>query len=133
MYDDLYQENILDHNKHPHNKRVLEGPHIEAEARNASCGDKGTLQITFDENCCVSDAAFQGEGCAISQAVLSMLTDRLKGMTESELKLLSPGDIYTMLGVQISPGRTNCALLGYEALEKILKKPLTKKESICIH
>ena len=62
-----------------------------------------------------------------------MLTDKIKGMNAEELKLLSPGDIYTMLGVQISPGRVNCALLGYEALEKILKKPLREKEPICLH
>ncbi len=131
--DELYKENILDHNAHPHNKRVLEIEHVEAEARNASCGDIGVFMIAFDNNECATDASFQGEGCAISQAVLSMLTDKVKGMTENGLKLLSPGDIYTMLGVQISPSRTNCALLGYEAIQKILKKPLHKKEPLCLH
>ncbi|KKU81857.1 MAG: SUF system FeS assembly protein, NifU family [Parcubacteria group bacterium GW2011_GWA1_47_8] len=121
MDEELYKENLLDHNRHPHNKRVISGEHHEAEARNASCGDRGVLMLAFDEKGTVSDAAFQGEGCAVSQAGLSMLTDKLKGMTTRELKLLSPGDIYTMLGVQISPGRANCALLGYAALEKILK------------
>lgn len=121
--EELYKENLLDHNAHPHNKRVIEGEHVEADARNASCGDRGVLMIAFDEHDRVTDAAFQGDGCAVSQAGLSMLTDKLKGMSVGELKLLSPGDIYTMLGVQISPGRVNCALLGYEALEKILKKP----------
>lgn len=119
--EELYKENLLDHNSHPHNKRVIEVAHVEAEARNASCGDRGVLMVAFDENERVADVAFQGEGCAVSQAGLSMLTDKLKGMSVEELKLLSPGDIYTMLGVQISPGRVNCALLGYEALEKILK------------
>lgn len=133
MHDDIYQENILDHNAHPHNKRVIEGAHREAPARNASCGDHVVLQLVFGEDCRVEDAAFQGEGCAISQAGLSMLTDKLKGMSEAELKLLSPGDIYTMLGVQLSPGRVNCALLGYEALQKILKQPMLAKEPICTH
>ncbi|HAT68639.1 MAG TPA: Fe-S cluster protein [Candidatus Yonathbacteria bacterium] len=131
--EELYKENLLDHNAHPHNKRVIEVPHVEAEARNASCGDRGVLMIAFNEGEHVIDAAFQGEGCAVSQAGLSMLTDKIKGMNAEELKLLSPGDIYTMLGVQISPGRVNCALLGYEALEKILKKPLREKEPICLH
>ena len=117
--DELYKENILDHNAHPRNKRVTEGVCFSAEARNASCGDRAVLMIVFDKER-VSDAAFQGEGCAVSQAGLSMLTDKLKGFTVAELKLLSPGDIYTMLGVRISPGRVNCALLGYEALQKIL-------------
>ena len=121
MHDEMYQENILDHYKHPHNKRVVSCAGVEAETRNASCGDRGVLYLSFDTEERVSDAAFQGEGCAISQAGLSMLTDKLRGMTKDELKLLSPGGIYTMLGVTISPSRVNCALLGYEALQKILK------------
>lgn len=133
MDEELYKENLLDHNKHPHNKRVITSSHIEAEARNASCGDWGLLQIIFDENSRVVDVAFQGEGCAVSQAALSMLTDKLKELNEREIKLLSPGDIYTMLGVHISPGRVNCALVGYEALQKILKKPLPEKEPLCTH
>lgn len=121
MHDELYQENILDHYKNPRNKRSISGAHEEAEARNASCGDVGKLLICFDENARVADVAFDGSGCAISQAALSLLTEKIRGKTRSELKLLSPGDIYTMLGVPISPGRVNCALLGYAALEKILK------------
>lgn len=124
MNEELYKENILDHNAHPHNKRVIAGAHTEAEARNASCGDRAVLQIIFSDDGHVSDVAFQGEGCAVSQAALSMLTDKLRGMTRSDLKLLSPGDIYTILGVAISPSRVNCALLGYEALQKILKEEL---------
>lgn len=132
MDEDLYKENILDHNAHPHNKRVITGAHREAEARNATCGDRAIVQISFYEDGRASDVAFQGEGCAISQAGLSMLTDRLKGMTEDEIKLLSPGDIYTMLGVTISPSRVNCALLGYEALQQILKQPI-EKNGPCAH
>lgn len=133
MDEELYKENLLDHNRHPHNKRVISGEHREAEVLNASCGDRALLMLALDENGTVFDAAFQGEGCAVSQAVLSMLTDKIKGMTERGLKLLSPGDIYTMLGVHISPGRVNCALLGYEALEKILKNSPREKDSPCLH
>lgn len=127
MDEELYKENLLDHNKNPHNKRIIAGAHGEAEARNASCGDSGVLFVSFDTEGRVSDAAFQGEGCAVSQAGLSMLTDKLRGMTRGELKLLSPGDIYTMLGVTISPSRVKCALLGYEALQKLLKVQEVKK------
>lgn len=143
MDEELYKENLLDHNKHPHNKRVIAGlpaasstaqagALFEAEARNASCGDRGVLFVSFDTEGRVSDSAFQGEGCAVSQAGLSMLTDKLRGMTKGELKLLSPGDIYTMLGVTISPSRVKCALLGYEALQKLLKQPI-EKDGLCTH
>lgn len=132
MDEELYKENLLDHNKNPHNKRVIAGAHSEAEARNASCGDSGVLFVSFDTEGRVSDSAFQGEGCAVSQAGLSMLTDKLRGMTRGELKLLSPGDIYTMLGVTISPSRVKCALLGYEALQKLLKQPI-EKDGLCTH
>ncbi len=119
--EELYKENILDHNAHPHNKRVIGMGHTEAKARNVSCGDSAVLQIVFDEQGYAIDVAFQGDGCAISQAGISMLTDKLKGMHHDEIKLLAPGDIYTMLGIAISPSRVNCALLGYEALQTILK------------
>lgn len=127
MSENIYQENILDHNAHPHNKRAILSTHTEAEVRNSLCGDRTVLQIFFDDKGLVSDAAFQGEGCAISQAGLSMLTDKIKGLDLNTLRFLSPGDIYTMLGVPISPSRVNCALLGYAALEKILKKTPAKK------
>lgn len=132
MDEELYKENILDHNTHPHNKRVITGVHTEAEARNASCGDSAVLQIIFGDDGSISDVAFQGDGCAVSQAALSMLTEKLRGMTRDNLKLLSPGDIYTMLGVTISPSRVNCALLGYEALQEILKQP-SGKNGLCTH
>ncbi|MBI3634504.1 MAG: iron-sulfur cluster assembly scaffold protein [Candidatus Yonathbacteria bacterium] len=127
MNENIYQENIIDHNAHPHNKRIISGAREEAGIRNPLCGDNIILQICFDRTGSVSDVAFQGEGCAISQAGLSMLTDKIKGLNLNQLKLLSPGDIYTMLGVPISPSRANCALLGYAALEKILKNIPAKK------
>lgn len=127
MIEDIYQENILDHNAHPHNKRVISGAHKETEVRNVSCGDSAVLQIRFNDAGLVSDAVFQGQGCAISQAGLSMLTDKIKGLDLNTLRLLSPGDIYTMLGVPISPSRVNCALLGYSAIEKILRETPSKK------
>lgn len=127
MNENIYQENILDHNAHPHNKRVISGAHREAEMRNASCGDSAILQICFNDAGIVSDAVFQGQGCAISQAGLSMLTDKIKGFDLNTLRLLSPGDIYSMLGVPISHSRVKCALLGYSALEKILRETPMKK------
>jgi len=121
MNEELYKENILDHNRNPHNKYELEVFDMKQGASNPSCGDTLTLYIKFngDE---VTHASFTGEGCAISQAASSMLTDHLKGMSLDKLKLITPGDLYNMLGVTISPGRVNCALLAYNALSKGIKE-----------
>lgn len=117
----IYQENILDHNRNPHNKRVMEDFDIKQKAENPTCGDELTLFVKL-KGAEVSDASYAGEGCAISQASASMLTDKLKSMKIRDIKLLTPGDIYTMLGITISPGRVNCALLPYSALGKCLSQ-----------
>lgn len=121
MDEELYKQNILDHYKHPHGKGVLTDFDIKKRGRNASCGDDLTLYIKFDQEHKVRDVAFEGEGCAISIAAASMLTETIKGKTVKELALISPGDIYNMLGIPISPGRVNCALLAYKALNDSIK------------
>jgi len=122
MDEEIYKENILDHNRSPHNKKALETVDLKGSGKNVSCGDAIALFIKFGKDGRVSDVGFEGDGCAISQAATSMLTDKIKGMNKEELKLLSPGDIYDMLGIKISPGRTKCALLPYEALNEALTK-----------
>lgn len=121
MDEELYKQNILDHYKHPHGKGVLADFDIKERGRNPSCGDDLTLYIKFDTNHAVKDAAFEGEGCAISTAAASLLIDAIKGKTVKELALISPGDVYNMLGIPISPGRVNCALLAYKALSDSIK------------
>jgi nitrogen fixation NifU-like protein len=122
MDEEIYKENILDHNRNPHNKKTLEDFDLRGEGRNVSCGDEVFFFVKFGEDSRVTSASFEGDGCAISQAATSMLTNKIKGKTREELKLLSPGDIYNMLGIKISLGRTKCALLPYEALSKALTK-----------
>ena len=122
MDEEIYKENILDHNRNPHNKKTMEDFDLKGEGKNVSCGDAISLFIKRDEDGRVSDVGFNGDGCAISQASTSILTDKIKGMKIDEVKLLSPGDIYDMLGINISPGRTKCALLPYEALNDALTK-----------
>ncbi len=122
MDEEIYKENILDHNRNPHNKKALEDFDLKGEGKNVSCGDAIVLFVKFGEGGKVSNVGFEGDGCAISQAATSMLTDKIKGMSMEELKLLSPGDVYDMLGIKISLGRTKCALLPYEALNEGLKK-----------
>ncbi len=120
MNDELYKENILDHYRNPRNKKALLDFDLKGDGLNASCGDKVTFFVKLGDNK-VAEVGFEGDGCAISQASTSMFTEKIKGMSKEELKLLSPGDIYDMLGIKISPGRTKCALLPYEALNCGLK------------
>lgn len=120
MEEEIYKQNILDHYKNPRNKEKLKSFDLSGSARNTSCGDAVFIFIRL-KNGVVPQASFDGYGCAISQAGASMLTEKVKGMKLEELKLLSPGDMYNMLGVKISPGRSGCALLAYQALEGALK------------
>ena len=121
MDEEIYKENILDHYRNPRNIGEIKGANIKGEGRNVSCGDKVVFFVKFGSDSKVIEASFEGDGCAISQASTSMLTEKIKGMSKDELKLLSPGDMYNMLGIKISPGRIKCALLPYEALNEGLK------------
>ena len=83
--NDLYQEVILDHNRRPHNFRVIESPSAKQEGYNPLCGDRLTLYLTLDGDR-IADVAFQGSGCAISKASASLMTDALKGRTVAEAR-----------------------------------------------
>ena len=120
MEEEIYKQNILDHYKNPRNKGKIKDFDLSGSARNISCGDVVSVFVKLNKGI-VSQVSFEGYGCAISQAGASMLTDKIKGMKSEGLKLLSPGDMYNMLGIKVSPGRSGCALLAYQALEDGLK------------
>ena len=91
MFDDLrdlYQEVILDHGKSPRNFRLLENPSCLAHGNNPLCGDMLVVYLTLDADGGIEDVSFQGEGCAISVASASMMTEILKGRTQDEAKHL---------------------------------------------
>lgn len=117
---DLYSETILDHYQNPHHVGELAKPTVRAIEHNPLCGDKIQLDLII-KNGVVSDLAFVGDGCAISQAATSLLMDEIKGKKISVLKKMLPAKVYDLLHVPISPGRVKCALLGYVALENALK------------
>jgi nitrogen fixation NifU-like protein len=87
---------------------------------NPLCGDVIRLDLKIKQNT-LTEVGFMGRGCAISQASASMLTDYIVGKKIPTLKKINPTSIYKLLGVTISPGRINCALLGLKALQKGLK------------
>ena len=121
--NDIYQEHILDHANNPRNKTLIKGEEdcICGEGDNPSCGDEGEMCVEVGDGI-IQNVQWSGRGCAISQASMSMMSEMLIDKSIKELKLMMPGDVYKMLGIQITPSRVNCALLSYRALENILSK-----------
>jgi nitrogen fixation NifU-like protein len=116
--DNLYRDFILEHYRAPHNKGVLEPHDLHFADSNPTCGDELSMTIQLDdEKEHVSDVAFDGRGCAISQASASILTDELRGMSLGELRGIDPKDVLEALGVPIGPARLKCALLSYKVLQ----------------
>jgi len=109
---DMYRQQILDHYKNPRNYGELEDATFTHTGENPMCGDTIEMDIVLDDaEEVVERVAFRGDGCAISQASASMLSERLEGMTVSELRELDRDDVTEMLGVDISPMRLKCAVL----------------------
>lgn len=117
---DLYADNILDHYKHPRHAGELAAPTVSREEINLSCGDRVTLQLDITDGI-IRDVAWTGEGCAISQAGMSILSDELIGRTTAQAEGLTPQHVYELLGVTVGTRRLKCALLGLHTLKNALR------------
>ena len=135
----LYQEVILDHYKRPRNRGAVDPHDADVHMRNPSCGDEIRLQLRL-ENGRVADIAFTGDGCSISQASSSMMTDLVKGHTPEEglaiarrftemmhgdadaAKDKTLGQARVLSGVSRFPARVKCALLAWDAFQEGLKQ-----------
>lgn len=116
--DNLYRDFILEHYRNPHNKGHLERHDLDFADSNPTCGDELSMTIALDGGKQrIVDIAFDGQGCAISQASASILTDELRGMTVTEARDIDPKDILEGIGVPITPARLKCALLSYKVLQ----------------
>lgn len=128
----LYQELIVEHQKNPRNYGKPNAYTHEAEGFNPSCGDSVTVYLDVAENT-VQHAWFEGEGCAISQAAASILTEVARGKTIAELRDLheqfvamlqggdapaSLGDLAVFQGVAKVPARVKCAALAFSAVRR---------------
>ncbi len=118
--DPLYQENILDHYKHPHNRMFMEGADVAQKGHNASCGDDLTLYLKWNGEE-LSGISFEGFGCAISQSGASMLTDKVKGMSREAIRALGADDMNELYGVEIGPQREKCAMLAMNTLKEAIE------------
>jgi nitrogen fixation NifU-like protein len=135
---DLYQELIIDHSSRPRNFRPIgDGAH-SAEGYNPLCGDKVTVYVQMDGDV-IADASFQGEGCAISKASASLMTESIKGKTRAEVeKLFSEfhglatgaggpdperlGKLGAFSGLREFPARVKCGTLAWHTLRAALKR-----------
>ena len=141
MFDDLrdlYQEVIFDHNRNPRNFRVMENADRQVEGFNPLCGDRLTLFLKVEGDK-IMDASFQGSGCAISTASVSLMTEIVKGKTEAEATTLftqfhemttgkeddvdleAIGKLAVLAGVREYPARVKCATLAWHTLDAALK------------
>jgi len=114
----MYRQLILDHYKNPRNYGELPDPDFSHVGENPSCGD--TIQVDVelaDDDETIERVAFSGDGCAISQAAASLLTEKLPGESIDELQAMDTDDIVDMLGVDISPMRIKCAVLARQVAQ----------------
>jgi nitrogen fixation NifU-like protein len=115
--DDLYRELIIDHYKNPRHRGELDPHDYSYEDDNPLCGDRIRIDVRVDGGGRVTEAAFSGVGCAISQASADLLTESVVGKSLDEVKRLGKDDILEMLGIQLGPVRLKCALLSLKVLK----------------
>jgi nitrogen fixation NifU-like protein len=142
--DSLYQEVILDHYKYPQHKGLSPVFTAQVHHVNTSCGDEITLNLTLEENL-ISSLTWDGQGCSISQASVSIMSDLLIGKTLDEASLITTNfsdlmsskgtsagdslileDAVAFAGVSKFPGRIKCALLGWMAFKDAAIQAQTK-------
>ena len=140
LLKELYQEIILDHGQEPRNFGTCENHNKSADGHNPLCGDKVHLSFYLDENDIINDIKFSGEGCAISIASASLMTEKLKGMKLSEaqsifndftkldkgdadtLEILNDEDsLYALKGVEAFPMRVKCATLAWHTFKSAVE------------
>lgn len=141
--DDMYRETILDHNQNPRNRGRLENPTKSVGLLNPTCGDEIALDVQL-EGGKVSDVRFSGQGCSISMASASMLTEAVKGKSAEEALAIARnfkgfltgstkpenlGDLEALHGVSQFPSRVKCATLAHNALEQALAPDESKPET----
>ena len=127
--NDLYREVILQEVAEPQNVGKLAHPTHERAETNASCGDQVTVQLEVtsvsngEESAVIKNMAWQGNGCAISQASMSLLSEVVIGKSVTEVKSLTDKTVLNLLGLEeINPGREKCMMLGLKAVQRALEQ-----------
>ena len=117
MDANIYREQIIDLYEHPLNFGSVEQPDFSYEEDNPLCGDVIRIDVRLDEQQRVTEVAWSGDGCAISQASASLLTEEIKGKTLAEIKAFTSEQLLELVGVPLSMARVKCALLSLKVLK----------------
>ncbi len=115
--DDLYREVIIEHYKNPSYRGHLDPYDITFADNNPLCGDHIEITLRTDDKGLVSDARFDGHGCAISQASADLLIESIIGKALEDVKKLNKQDVLDLLGIDLGPVRLKCALLSLKVLK----------------
>jgi nitrogen fixation NifU-like protein len=117
MDERMYREQIIDLYENPLNWGSLEPADISYEEDNPLCGDVIQIDIRLDDENRIADVKWHGQGCAISQASASLLTEEIKGKSLDEVKSYTKDELLELLGIQLSMTRVKCALLSLKVLK----------------
>lgn len=115
--DDLYREQIIERYKSPQYRGHLDPHDIQFEDDNPLCGDHIEITLRLNGNNTVTEAAFDGKGCAISQASADLLVESIHGKSLDEVKAMKKDDLLELLGIDLGPVRLKCALLSLKVLK----------------
>lgn len=116
----MYREEILEHWKNPQNFGTLKNADLVIDQVNPLCGDEVTFYFKFDDKrLTINDVRFTGNGCAISIASASILSEKIKNKSVKSLSKITGKDVLMLLGGSVAPARLKCAFLSLEALRKV--------------
>ncbi|MDX9864289.1 MAG: iron-sulfur cluster assembly scaffold protein [Anaerolineaceae bacterium] len=115
--DDLYRELIIERNRSPHYRGELDPNDYTFQDENPLCGDNIRIDVRTDDAGIITEAAFSGHGCAISQASSDLLIEFVIGKSVEDVKRLTKEDVLNLLGIQLGPVRLKCALLPLKVIK----------------
>jgi len=118
---ELYLEHILDHYRNPRNYGKLDDATVKHTDTNIPCGDELTYYLKIEDNK-ISKVGFIGQGCVLSMASASILSEKIKNMEIDEINKLDEEYIYNILGIRPGPARSKCVLLSLKVLKKAVEK-----------
>lgn len=121
---DIYEEHVLDHYEDPYHRGAMKSPTHSDQGDNPLCGDTVQLDLKVDDDGKIVEAAFEGDGCVISQASASMLVEKVEGKTIEEINAFTADEMLELFGPKLTPNRQKCCLLSWRVLQSAVHSPV---------